>query len=89
MVIAAEVLMVVAVAAVAPAAAGRVALVAGATGLVGQAVLAALLADKRYSAVLAIGRRQLLEQHPRLVSMRVDSLPCHAARDDSTSSQIA
>ena len=72
MVIAAEVLMVVAVAAVAPAAAGRVALVAGATGLVGQAVLAALLADKRYSAVLAIGRRQLLEQHPRLVSMRVD-----------------
>ena len=60
-----------AVAAVAPAA-GRVALVAGATGLVGREVLAALLTDKRYAAVLAIGRRQLVEQHPKLVSIKAD-----------------
>jgi uncharacterized protein YbjT (DUF2867 family) len=46
--------------------------VAGATGLVGQAVLAALLTAKPYAAVLAIGRRRLLEQHPRLVSITVD-----------------
>lgn len=61
------------VAAVAPAA-GRVALVAGATGLVGQEVLAALLTDKKYeyAAVLAIGRRQLREQHPRLLSIQVE-----------------
>ena len=45
---------------------------AGATGLVGREVLAALLTDKRYAAVLAIGRRQLVEQHPKLVSIKVD-----------------
>ena len=70
--------MVVAVVEVAPAAAGRVALVAGATGLVGREVLAVLLTDKRYSAVLAIGRRQLLEQHPRLVSITVDLMRLQA-----------
>ena len=63
--------MAVAVAAVAPAA-ERVALVAGATGLVGREVLAALLTDKRYAAVLAIGRRKLVEQHPKLVGSEVD-----------------
>ena len=45
----------------------RVALIAGATGLVGQAVLALLLADKRYGAVHVVGRRALGLQHPRLV----------------------
>ena len=50
----------------APAAA-RVAVVAGATGLVGQAVLARLLADKSYSAVHAVGRRAPDQQHPKLV----------------------
>lgn len=44
----------------------RVALVAGATGLVGQAVLAAVLADKRYKAVHCAGRRALSLQHPKL-----------------------
>ena len=44
----------------------RVALVAGATGLVGQAVLAALLADKTYTAVHYVGRRRLTLQHPKL-----------------------
>ena len=54
------------------AAAARVALVAGATGLVGQAVLAALLADKSYSAVHCVGRRKLSLQHPKLVQHVVD-----------------
>ncbi|MDE2418762.1 MAG: NAD(P)H-binding protein [Burkholderiales bacterium] len=54
------------------AAAARVAMVAGATGLVGQAVLAALLADKTYSAVHCVGRRELSLQHPKLVQHIVD-----------------
>jgi uncharacterized protein YbjT (DUF2867 family) len=45
----------------------RAALVAGATGLVGQAVLTLLLADKRYSAVHVVGRRAPNVQHPKLV----------------------
>lgn len=48
--------MAVAVAADVPAA-GRAVMVAGATGLVGQAVLAALSADKRYRAIHIVGRR--------------------------------
>jgi uncharacterized protein YbjT (DUF2867 family) len=44
-----------------------VAVVAGATGLVGRAVLARLLADKSYSAVHAAGRRAPDLQHPKLV----------------------
>ena len=42
-------------------------MVAGATGLVGQAVLALLLADKRYSKVHAVGRRAPGVQHAKLV----------------------
>ena len=45
---------------------------AGATGLVGRAVLAALLTDKRYGAVHCVGRRPLAVQHPKLVSHVVD-----------------
>jgi uncharacterized protein YbjT (DUF2867 family) len=45
----------------------RVALVAGATGLVGQAILTLLLADARYSAVHVVGRRAPDVQHPKLV----------------------
>ena len=41
-----------------------VALVAGATGLVGQAVLAALLTDRHYTAVHSVGRRSPAVQHP-------------------------
>jgi uncharacterized protein YbjT (DUF2867 family) len=44
----------------------RSALLVGATGLVGQAVLARLLADARYSAVHVIGRRAPDVQHPKL-----------------------
>ena len=42
-------------------------MVAGATGLVGRAVLARLLADKSYSAVHTVGRRAPDQQHPKLV----------------------
>jgi uncharacterized protein YbjT (DUF2867 family) len=67
----AEVVVMVVATVVAPAAA-RVALVAGATGLVGQAVLAGLLTDKRYTAVHAVGRRPLALVHPKLTSHEVD-----------------
>lgn len=50
----------------------RVAMVAGATGLVGQEILAALLADKTYSAVHCVGRRALAQQHPKLTCHVVD-----------------
>lgn len=45
---------------------------AGATGLVGQAVLADLLADKRYTKVHSIGRRQLPLLHPKLSQHTVE-----------------
>lgn len=77
----AEVLMVEAV--VAPAA-GRVVLVAGATGLVGREVLAALLADRRYAAVHAVGRKAPGVQSPKLTSHLVDftHLPALPKVDD-------
>jgi uncharacterized protein YbjT (DUF2867 family) len=55
-----------------------VALVAGATGLVGQAILTLLLADKRYSAVHVVGRRAPNLQHPKLVLHIGPSLPAVA-----------
>lgn len=60
-------------AATAPAAAARAALVAGATGLVGQAVLARLLADRRYSAVHCVGRRAPAQRDLKLVVHLADS----------------
>ncbi len=45
----------------------RQALVAGATGLVGQAVLKILLADQSYSTVHVVGRRAPSVQHPKVV----------------------
>ena len=45
----------------------RVALVAGAPGLVGQTVLKLLLADAFYSVVHVVGRRAPTVQHPKLV----------------------
>lgn len=50
----------------------RVALVAGATGLVGREILATLLADKTYSSVHSVGRRTLSLKHPKLVQHVVD-----------------
>ena len=51
---------------------GRAVLVAGATGLVGREILAALLADKTYTSVHCVGRRPLALQHPKLTSHMVD-----------------
>ena len=50
----------------------RVAMVAGATGLVGREILAALLADKSYKTVHSVGRRTIDVQHPKLVQHVVD-----------------
>ena len=47
-------------------------MVAGATGLVGREVLAALLADKTYSAVHSLGRRKVALEHPKLTQHVVD-----------------
>ena len=62
----------------------RVALVAGATGLVGQAVLKLLLADALYSVVHVVGRRAPTVQHPKLVvhiSASLTDWPCPAVDD--------
>lgn len=66
------------------AVAARVALVAGATGLVGREVLAALLADNSYSAVYSLGRRALPLTHPKLTQHIVDfaALPELPRTDD-------
>ena len=47
-------------------------MVAGATGLVGREILAALLADKTYTTVHSAGRRKIDLQHPKLVQHVVD-----------------
>ena len=56
------------------AADARVALVVGATGLVGREILALLLADKTYTTVHSVGRRAPLQTHPKLVVHLTDSL---------------
>ena len=63
---------------------GRVALVAGATGLVGREILADLLADKTYATVHCVGRRELAQKHPKLVQHVVDfaKLPPLPKADD-------
>ena len=61
-----------------------VALVAGATGLVGRAILALLLADTRYTTVHVVGRRAPDVQHPKLVvhvSASLTSWTCPAVDD--------
>lgn len=50
----------------------RTALIAGASGLVGRAILQGLLADDSVAAVHALGRRDLPLQHPKLTQHRVD-----------------
>ena len=47
-------------------------MVAGATGLVGREILAALLADKSYKTVHSVGRRKIDLQHPKLVQQIID-----------------
>ena len=53
-------------------AAGRVVLLAGASGLVGQAILHGLLADDSVAGVHSLGRRELPLPHPKLTQHRVD-----------------
>ncbi len=65
--------------------AGRVALLAGASGLVGREILAAILADESYVAVHGVGRRALKIDHSKLTSHVVDfaALPTLPACDDA------
>jgi uncharacterized protein YbjT (DUF2867 family) len=51
---------------------GRVILVAGATGLVGREIIAALLADRVVEVVHCVGRRPLSLKHPKLQNHVVD-----------------
>jgi uncharacterized protein YbjT (DUF2867 family) len=51
---------------------GRTVVVAGASGLVGRAILQGLLADDGVAVVHALGRRPLGLQHPKLRSHQVD-----------------
>jgi len=78
--------MAVAVAAVADVQAERVAMVAGATGLVGREVLAALSADRRWHAIHVVGRRapEQAQRHAKIHFHRVDftRLPVLPAVDD-------
>jgi uncharacterized protein YbjT (DUF2867 family) len=64
--------------------AGRVALVAGATGLVGQEILATILADETYLAVHGVGRRAVATTNPKLTFHVLDfaALPTLPAVDD-------
>ena len=55
-----------------PPAAGRTALVAGATGLVGRQILQGLLQDDAVASVHALVRRPLEVQHPKLTVHTVD-----------------
>jgi uncharacterized protein YbjT (DUF2867 family) len=50
----------------------KTALIAGATGLVGSALVAELLADANYGRVVALVRRPLTITHPKLVQVTVD-----------------
>ena len=62
----------------------HVALITGATGLVGQAILALLLADTHYTAVHVVGRRAPAVQHPKLVvhiSASLTDWACPAVND--------
>jgi uncharacterized protein YbjT (DUF2867 family) len=59
-------------------------LIAGATGLVGRAILQGLLADDSVAAIHALGRRPLDIRHPKLNSQLVDfsALPSLAPVDE-------
>jgi uncharacterized protein YbjT (DUF2867 family) len=52
--------------------AGRVAIIAGASGLVGSALLRLLLADAAFDRIVALGRRPLPLIHPKLEPQVVD-----------------
>jgi uncharacterized protein YbjT (DUF2867 family) len=50
----------------------KTALLAGATGLVGHALLPLLLASERYAKVIVVGRRPVAMQHPKLTQVVTD-----------------
>ncbi|MDO7888122.1 NAD-dependent epimerase/dehydratase family protein [Hymenobacter cheonanensis] len=50
----------------------KTALLAGATGLVGSALLPLLLASDRYAKVIVVGRHPVAAQHPKLVQVVTD-----------------
>ena len=50
----------------------KTALLAGATGLVGSALLPLLLASERYAKVIVVGRRPVSTQHPKLTQVITD-----------------
>lgn len=50
----------------------KTALLAGATGLVGSALLPLLLASERYAKVIVVSRRPVATQHPKLVQVVTD-----------------
>ena len=50
----------------------KTALLAGATGLIGGALLPLLLASDRYAKVIVVGRRPVATQHPKLTQVVVD-----------------
>ena len=50
----------------------KTALLAGATGLVGSALLPMLLASERYAKVIVVGRRPVAVQHPKLTQVVTD-----------------
>jgi uncharacterized protein YbjT (DUF2867 family) len=63
----------------------RVVLLAGASGLVGRAILQGLLADESVAAVHTLGRRSLPVQHPKLTEHSVDfkALPALPRLDEA------
>lgn len=68
--------------------AGRTALLAGASGLVGRYVLDQLVAAPEYARVVAVGRRPLEFEHPKLVEVvasfdALDRLPEPLRGDDA------
>ena len=50
----------------------RTALIAGATGLVGNSLLRQLLADDLYSKILIVSRRSIIISHPKLIQQQID-----------------
>lgn len=66
------------------AGAGRVALIAGATGLVGRELMVRLLDDPALASVISLGRRAPAVTHPKLRALTVDfaALPALPAVDE-------
>lgn len=66
----------------------KVALLAGASGLVGTHCLHLLLQSNRYRKVISIGRRELPIQHPKLQQLVVDFNHLEKHRDSLTADDV-